>query len=334
MGPRLIFWEITQKCNLNCPYCRRESYSSSLSLEESFQIVDSITKDYLPLLIFSGGEPLLHPDFFSIAAYARNKGLTCALATNATLLDESLAQKIKSLDFHRVAVSLDGASKEINDALRTEGSFLKVLRGIQFLRVQGIALQINTTVTRRNVKEIPAIHNLCLDLGIKAWHIFAFVPVGCGVSIPKEERLSAEEYENFLNEMADLSLRSKIEIKLTCAPHYQRILFERKINFASLLNRGCLAGSGVCFISAQGEVYPCGYLPLRAGNILKENFKTIWEDSYLFKTLRSSEYLKGKCKACEYVDLCWGCRARAYASTGDYLSEEPECIYQPLTAKS
>lgn len=331
MMPRLIFWEITQDCNLQCPYCRRDNISAGLSLRKSRYIIDSIVENYRPLLIFSGGEPLLYPYFFEVASYARKRGLKLALATNATLIDKNLAKKIKSIDFHRVAVSLDGPGQDINDALRGAGSFLRTMTGIQYLQSQNIELQINTTIFRRNFKEVPAIYELCLELGIKALHIFAFVPVGCGIAVSKEERLSPEEYEEFLKKMAQLSLASRVEIKLTCAPHYQRILSERQSSCAEKRERtkGCLAGSAVCFISGTGEVYPCGYLKLSAGNVLKSNFKKIWEDSFLFQTLRRPNQLKGKCGVCEYRNLCGGCRARAYAKTGNFLAEEPECVYQP-----
>lgn len=331
MGPHLIFWEITENCNLECPYCRRQGKSAQgLSLGAALEVIDSIVKNYNPLLIFSGGEPLLYPNFFEVASYAHKKGLKIALATNSTLIDENLAKRIKSIGFHRVAISLDSARQEINDSLRQEGAFLKSIAAIRHLRFQGIELQINTTVLRRNFREIASIYNLCLELGIKAWHLFAFVPVGCGEDIPEEERLSQEDYEEFLSEVVDLFLESKIEIRMTCAPHYNRLLAQRLGNASSLVSKGCLAGSSVCFISSRGEVYPCGYLKLCAGNIFKEEFKKIWEGSDLFQTLRNPGYLKGKCSICEYANICGGCRARAHIATGDYLEEEPDCIYQPI----
>lgn len=336
--PRLIFWEITKKCNLTCSYCRRQSSSnmkfSDRTKADCFSIIDSITESCHPLLIFSGGEPLLYPHIFEVASYARAEGLKTALATNAALIDNDAAKKIKSTGFHRVAVSLDGAKEGINDSLRPKGAFFKTLAGIQSLKSYAVPLQINTTVFRKNYKDISSMYRLCLDLGVEALHIFAFVPTGCGMSIPKNEMLTEEEYEEFLSGVADLSLTSAIEIRLTCAPQYQRILARRKDNPVSKMNKGCLAGTAVCFISAEAEVYPCGYLPVSAGNILTKPFKEIWQESDLFQSLRAPNLLKGKCGVCEYIDLCGGCRARAYAATGDFLREEPECVYQPLTAKS
>lgn len=332
--PQLVFWEITPKCNLNCPYCRRDNYMSSLSLEESLRIIDSIVDTYHPLVIFSGGEPLLYPYLFEVASHAHKKGLRIALASNGTLIDKDMAERINSIGFHRVAVSLDSAKQDVHDSLRGEGSFTKTIAAIQYLNFHQIPLQINTTVFRRNFKDIHSIHELCLDLKIKALHIFAFIPVGCGIALPKEEKLSPQECEKFLEEIAQLSLKSKIEIKVTCAPYYNRILSKGQDNSASRITKGCLAGSAVCFISSSGEVYPCGYLKLSAGNILKSPFKKIWESSHLFQTLRNPDYLKGKCSLCEYIGLCGGCRARAYVATGNYLEEEPDCVYQPLTVKS
>ena len=334
LSPRLVFWEITERCNLKCPYCRREGYSRDFSLEESLFTVDSIAEKYKPILVFSGGEPLLYPHLFEVAEYARKKGLNTALATNSTLIDRNLAEKIKQIGFHRVAVSLDGASQELNDVLRGGGAFSKTLAALEYLRFQEVELQINSTVFRRNYKDILSLYRLCLDLGVKALHIFAFVPTGCGMSVPKEERLSAQEYEGFLNQMAGFSSESKIEIKLTCAPHYQRVLSVSQRRLVKSRAKGCLAGTGVCFISARGEIYPCGYLKLSAGNILKKPFRDIWEESVLFRSLRNESYLKGKCGICEFVGICGGCRARAYSDTGDYLQEEPDCAYRPLNAKS
>lgn len=334
-APRLIFWEITQNCNLSCPYCRREDYSGNgLKLEDSLFVVDSITKDYKPLLIFSGGEPLTYPFIFEVVNYAHKKGINTALATNGTSVDLDLAKKIKSMNFHRVAVSLDGANEEAHDFLRGKGSFSKTISAIKLLKLQGVELQINTTVLKRNFDEPFKIYKLCEEMGIKALHIFAFVPVGCGINIPQDEMLSKDEYENFLQRIAQLSINSKIEIRVTCAPHYNRILAEKKIKPYSAISKGCLAGTGVCFISNQGEVYPCGYLPISCGNIFKDEFKDIWENSFLFQKLRHPEFLLGRCKICEYVDICSGCRARAYAATGNFLDEEPECNYQPLSVKS
>lgn len=335
LGPRLIFWEITQKCNLACPYCRRDGYSGNLSLKESFDIIDSIAEDYRPILVFSGGEPLLHPNIFEIASYAVKKGLVIALATNGTLIDEPMVKRIEEGGFHRVAVSLDGASRETNDAIRGKGAFLKTIAGIEHLRSQKtIDIQVNTTVTKRNVLDIPNIYKLCLDLQVKALHIFAFVPVGCGMTIPEEETLSAQGYEEFLGDVVDLYLDSKIEIKVTCGPHYYRLLSDRMGDSFPKTTKGCLAGGGVCFISTRGEVWPCGYLGISAGNILDAGFKEIWTNSSLFQTMRDTNRLKGRCGECEYRELCGGCRARAYAATGDYLEEEPDCVYQPLTVKS
>ena len=334
--PRLVFWEIDKRCNLRCRYCRRDASSGKgIAKTMAFQAVDSIAKNYNTLLVFSGGEPLLYEHIFEVAHHARMKGLTTAIATNGTLVDRDTALKIKEAGFHRAAVSLDGARAETNDSLRGRGSFLKAVEGIRALAEAGVSVQINTTILRRNMNEMHEIHVLCSDLGADALHIFAFVPVGCGASVPEDERPSGDEYEKLLDEMADLSVKSKLEIKVTCAPHFHRVLKEAAPDYykARGFGKGCLAGSGVCFISSIGEVYPCGYLPVSAGNIFSGGFKDIWEGSELFATLRDTRRLKGKCAACEYAASCGGCRARAFAATGNYLEEEPDCSYQPLSAR-
>lgn len=334
--PHIIFWEITQSCNLRCPYCRRARDTQvRFSLADARRVIDALSEHCRPLLVFSGGEPLLHPELADIVDYASSRSLgQVALATNATLVDPLLAKKIRAMNFHRVSVGLDAASADVNDALRGKGAFSKIVKGIYCLRAEGVDLQVNMTLTRVNAGEVEALHNFCACLGVKAMHIFVFVPVGCGLQVPADERLTAREYETFLEGVADMSRGSDIEVRVTCGPHYYRILAQKGYPAPPRFSRGCLAGSRVCFISSLGEVYPCGYLPVSAGNILREPFGKIWNESRVLQELRRVENLKGRCGRCEYTDLCGGCRARAWADFDDYLEEEPDCVYQPLIKKS
>lgn len=305
------------------------------SLPDARRVIDALSGHCCPLLVFSGGEPLLHPELFDIVACASSRGISqLALATNATLVDPSVAKKIRALNFHRVSVGLDAASADVNDALRGKGVFSKIVKGMYCLRAEGVELQVNVTLTRTNAGEMEALHRFCECLGIKAMHIFAFVPVGCGLQVPAGERLTAMEYETFLEGVAEMSRAGDIEVRVTCGPYYYRILAQKGYPAPPRFSRGCLAGSRACFISALGEVYPCGYLPVSAGNILREPFGRIWNESSVLTELRRVENLKGRCGRCEYTDLCGGCRARAWADFGDYFEEEPDCVYQPLTKKS
>jgi heme b synthase len=354
--PRLVFWETTAGCNLRCVHCRRIDVAENLVPEdlttaESKQLIDQIVAFSSPILVLSGGEPLIRPDIFEIAGHAVARGLRVALATNGTLIDESKAQRIVEAGIRRVAVSLDGASAQTHDTFRAlPGSFAQALEGIGRLRAHGMSVQVNTTVARHNVAELPRILDLALSLGADALHIFLLVPVGCGVEIADGQMISADEYEEVLSWLYDRDREGLLELKATCAPHYFRIVRQRSAaqrreappgrerqrgpgatasRDLHAVTKGCLAGTSVCFVSHKGEVFPCGYLPLSAGNVREQPLQHIWREAPVFKELRDPDLLRGKCGRCEFKHICGGCRARAYAMTGNYLDEEPFCIYEP-----
>ncbi len=340
--PRLIAWELTNACNLACIHCRasavREPQPGELTTAEAKHFVDEL-REYRPILILTGGEPLLREDVYEIAQYATGKDLRVVLATNGTLLTSGIARKLKDSGIQRVSISIDGATKETHDVFRGEpGAFEGALRGIDILKTEGIGFQINTTITSRNLDEIPEIYDLAVELQASALHIFLLVPTGRGEEIESEE-IPPEEYERVLNWFYDKSRDKRMQLKATCAPHYFRIMRQRakaegiritpETHGLEAMTKGCLGGSAFCFVSSLGNVYPCGYLPALAGNIKMKPFKMIWEKSKVFNDLRDSGMLKGTCGICEYRNVCGGCRARAYAGTGDYLGEEPYCIYMP-----
>lgn len=342
---RLVFWETTAGCNLECIHCRRLDISqqmmkSDLSTDEAFTLVSQIAEAGKPILILSGGEPLIRPDIFEIAQYAVSKQLIVSLATNGTLIDEQIAQKIKDAGIRRCSISLDGGNAHTHDEFRRlSGSFEKALEGIAHLRHAGIEFQINTTIAKHNDGQLRQIYDLTKEIGAVALHVFMLVPVGCGVAIADKQMLSPERYEEVLNEFYELSLEGDLQLKATCAPHYYRIIRQRakaegrKVTYEThgmgAMTKGCLAGTAVCFVSHKGEVFPCGYLPVEAGNIRQQNFGDIWRESSLFKALRDSELLKGKCGLCEYKMVCQGCRARAYFAANDMMAEDSFCVYEP-----
>jgi heme b synthase len=343
---RLVFWETTAGCNLECVHCRRldvamELMKNDLTTEQSKKMIDDIAKAGKCILVLSGGEPLFRPDIYEIAEYADSVGLTVALATNGTLVTPEVAQKIVDAKVQRVAISLDGATPETHDAFRKlPGSFDLAVQGIKNLQAVGLETQINSTIAKHNVHEIKELYQNAIDLGVMALHIFMLVPVGCGVQIAEEAMLDAEKYEEVLNWFYDISQEGKIQTKATCAPHYFRIMRQRakadrvaitpKSHGMAAMTKGCLAGQSICFISHKGEVFPCGYLPVEAGHILKQEFSDVWNDSAVFADLRDQDKLGGKCGVCEYKKVCEGCRARAFFETkGDYMAEEPYCIYEP-----
>ncbi|MBU4076892.1 MAG: heme b synthase [Euryarchaeota archaeon] len=340
--PRLIAWELTNACNLACIHCRasaiKDPAPDELSTAQAKHFVDELV-EYKPIIILTGGEPLLRSDVYEIAKYASGHGLRVVLATNGTLLTPDIVKRLKEVGIQRVSISIDGSTKETHDIFRGEpGAFESALRGIDILKNEGLSFQINTTITKRNLTQIPNIYDLAIELGASALHIFLLVPTGRGEDIESDE-IPPEEYERVLNWFYDKSKNSPIQLKATCAPHYFRIMRQRakaegiritkETHGLEAMTKGCLGGSGFCFVSSTGNVHPCGYLPALAGNIRQKPFKMIWEKSKVFNDLRDPGMLKGKCGECEYRAVCGGCRARAYALTGDYLDEEPYCTYVP-----
>ncbi len=363
---RLVFWETTKACNLTCRHCRavpqKKLGPTELTTSRAFDLIDQIAQVGKPVMVLSGGEPLFRPDLFDIGEYGVQTGFRMALATNGTLVNERVAAKIADAGFSRVAISLDGAVPETHDRFRgLPGSHRLALRGLRNLRDEGVSVQINSTIAKHNVSELPALLDLALAIEADALHLFMLVPVGCGLEIAPAEMLPADEYERVLHWFDDQSKTCPIDLKATCAPHYYRIRAQRiegersrgemTTSFIapgtrakaaptllgggqhgqhlSAMTRGCLAGTNVCFISNEGAVYPCGYLPVSAGDTRVQRFADIWNSSSVFEQLRDPEALGGKCGECRYEALCGGCRARAYAATGSFLAEEPFCSYRP-----
>ena len=344
--PRLIAWEITGACNLACEHCRGSSTEKpdpdELSTDEAFHLIDEIVDFAKPILILSGGEPLMRDDVYEIAQYGTDKGLRVVLATNGTAMTADVAHRLKDAGIARISVSIDGADAETHDAFRgMPGAFDGAIRGISEIRAAGISLQINTTISRKNIDQIPKILDLSIGLGADALHIFLLVPTGRG---REEDEIPPDEYERILNWFYDQRNTAGIQLKATCAPHYFRIMRQRakeegvtvsvETHGFEAMTKGCLAGTGFCFISRTGGVYPCGYLPVLAGDIREADFKEIWDHAKVFEDLRDESRLKGKCGICGYKRVCGGCRARAYAATGDYLAEEPYCIYSPRQVRA
>lgn len=343
---RLVFWELTARCNLACVHCRAEAKADAVEGELTTAEVLRVARDIRaagdPILILTGGEPLVRPDFFEIAEACSKQFTRVALATNGTLVDAALARRIAACGIQRVSVSLDGATAATHDAFRRlPGCYQDTLRGWDALRQAGLSVQINVTVAKHNLAEIPAILDLALARGADAFHVFVLVPVGCGAEIDREKRLSRAQMEEILRWLFDRSveLQGRVHIKATCAPQYYRIMRQvaqaRKIEVRSAahgmqaMTRGCLAGSAVCFVSRIGDVQPCGYLPVRVGNVRERPFGDIWSQSDVFAALRDPDRLKGKCHVCGYRKVCEGCRARAFAETSDFLAEDPDCSHVP-----
>ena len=317
----IVAFEVTAACNLSCGYCRASASSrpdaDELSTKEALSFLDSIAT-LQPMLILSGGEPLLRPDIFLIARHGVALGMRVSLASNGTRITPQVADDIKASGISRVSISLDGATPDKHDQSRGEGSFQAALQGIESLRGK-VDFQINYTLTGKNESDVSDIFDLAQKVGARALHFFFLVATGRG---READLISPKRQEELLIEIdRERELRS-LEVQVTCAPQYARIARPGKGRAG-----GCLAGKNFVFVSRKGDIYPCGYFPLRVGNIREKNFIEIWENAPELQALRERA-LKGKCGRCSFSGACGGCRARAYAQTGDFLGPDPACCLE------
>ncbi|MFQ6051602.1 MAG: radical SAM protein [Candidatus Hydrothermarchaeota archaeon] len=349
MKPRLISWNVTRACNLRCSHCYRDAGKkgkNELSTQEVYSLMENISSLSKPILILSGGEPLVRSDLYDIIRYGSDLGFRVVLGTNGTLIDDEVASRLYDAGTKRVGISIDSTNPKVHDNFRgVDGAFEKALKGAEACKKIGLSFQIHTTVTKYNYSEIPQIIDLALDLGADAYHLFFFVPTGRGITI-KDKDISPEEYESLLSYLYERQEETDMFLKTTCAPQYFRIMLQkgkkslRKVKAEKekrdlgredleRLSRGCLAGTAYCCILPEGDVHPCPYMPIKLGNVRELEFTRIWNESSVLKTLREGA-LKGKCGLCKYRNVCVGCRARAYAYTGDFLQEDPMCMYNPV----
>jgi len=364
--PFIAIWEATQACDLACVHCRACAQplrsSLELSTREAQSLIDEIAEMRIPVFVITGGDPLKRPDIYDLVDYATRHGVRTSLTPSATplLTRESIAE-LRRRGLARLAISLDGSTAQIHDAFRrVPGSYDWTLRAIRWTRELGLPVQINTTITRRNLADFDAMVRLLGTLDIALWSVFFLVPTGRG---QLEDLISAEEFEQVFAKLFELASRVPFDIKTTEAQHYRRYLLQRHAEqsrargsahpanaaagqWAGPLRqvagtaanspdgirrapRGLNDGKGFVFISHLGEVFPSGFLPIAAGNVRRQSLLEIYQSSPLFTSLRNTSLLKGKCGICEFRHVCGGSRARAFALTGDPLAEEPCCIYQP-----
>ena len=337
--PHLIAWEVTRTCHLKCQHCRagaeNKSYHNELDTASCLKVLENIASFSKPIIILTGGEPMLREDIYDLASYGNKLGLTMVMAPCGTLVDENSIGKIKNSGIKCISLSLDGSNKESHDSFRNiPGSFDSVIKAAKLAKKSSLEFQINTTIHKDNIDQIPSIIDLAISLGAKAFHPFLLVPTGRAQDLI-EKQISGEDYEKVLNWLNDFSNKTSLVIKPTCAPHYKRIHIQnKKTTTPTALHsaRGCMGGISFAFISHTGSVYICGFLDVEAGDLRKNdyNFNHIWKNSPLFLKLRNNTLYEGKCSYCEFLNICGGCRARAYALSGNYLAEEPFCAYQPI----
>ena len=343
--PRLIAWELTRQCLSKCIHCRAsancEACQDELSLDECYKVLNNIAQYYKPIIILTGGDPLMRKDIYDIALYGTNKGLRMVMAPCGHYINKEVLLKMKEVGIQRLSFSLDGSNAVTHDNFRgTPGSFDLIMMAMNHAREVDMPFQINTTVTKHNLKELPDILEIAIVEKAVAFHPFLLVPTGNAKSLIDYE-LSPEEYEETLLWIYNEKKNLKIEFKPTCAPHYYRIFRQeehksgRTVTYNThgldAMSKGCMGGQSFAFISNTGSIQICGFLDVECGSLRAENydFNKIWNNSKVFLELRNPKKYHGKCGICDYHKYCGGCRARAYSVDSDYLGEEPYCIYVP-----
>jgi len=363
--PFLAIWEVTQSCDLACKHCRAAAqpipHPDELNTAEGKKLIDQIAEMGVPIFVFTGGDPLKRKDVFELVRYASDKGVSVAVTPSATpLLTREALFKFKEAGLVRLGISLDGSSPEIHDAFRgLPGAWARTIQAIEWANEAGIPIQVHTTISRHNAHDLDNLCALFEKLAIVMWNVFFLVPVGRG---QLADLLSGEEFEQVFGKIYELSQRVSFQIKTTEAMHYRRYLIQhnleerrmghggaaghphgaRKTGYeagaptadaqtrnANWTTRRVNDGKGFLFVSHVGNVYPSGFLPIHAGNIRETPLAEIYRNAPIFKALRNTTRLEGKCGACEFKEICGGSRARAYAVTGDPLAQEPCCIYEP-----
>jgi len=324
----IVSWNTTNACNMYCDHCYRDAgckAEDELSTAEARTLLEQITKAGFKIMIFSGGEPLMRTDIVELVAYATSLGLRPVFGTNGTLITHELAQQLKDAGAMGMGISLDSLDKKKHDEFRKfPGAWDGAVRGMKICKEVGLPFQIHTTIMDWNAHEVEAITDFAVELGAVAHHFFFLVPTGRAVSI-EEESLKAEAYEETLTRIMKKQQTVDIELKPTCAPQFMRIAKQMGVDMR--FSRGCLAGTHYCIIGPKGQVQPCAYLNIPLGDVRETPFDEIWRNNEVLNTLRTLDY-KGGCGSCEFKRACGGCRARAaYYNEGDYMAEEPWCLY-------
>src|ERR1051325_9747656 len=346
-APMLVIWEVTQACDLACVHCRAsaqpERNSNELTTEQGCRLLDQIKSFGNPLMVFTGGDPLKRPDLFELIRYSVKIGLRTNVTPSATpLLTEDAIDRFKAAGVSRMEISVDGHDAARHDDFRgIPGTFDRAMAALRHARDIGLDTQFQTTVTRRNMDHLPEIADIVKEMRSKMWSLFFLIVTGRAL---ENDDLAAPEYEQVFKFMYDLSKTAPFGIKTTEAMHYRRYVAQRmkaehghrsdSAREVTWRTAGVSDGKGFVFVSHQGEIFPSGFLPVPGGNVLRDSLTDVYRNSGLFRTLRDTTQREGKCGICEYQKICGGSRSRAYALTGDYLAEDPRCIYQPHLAEA
>ncbi|MDX2150148.1 MAG: TIGR04053 family radical SAM/SPASM domain-containing protein [Bryobacteraceae bacterium] len=346
-APFLVIWELTQACDLACRHCRASAVPDrdplELSTPEAFRVLEQIKDFGDPLMVFTGGDPLKRPDLYDIVERSVALGLRTTVTPSATpLLTEAAICRLQQCGISRMAVSLDGATAASHDGFRrVEGSFARTIAALETAKKIGLETQVNTTVTRHNRAELESIARIVGESASRLWSVFFLVVTGRALA---EDDLTAPEYEEVFAFLYRTAKKAPFDIKTTEAQHYRRYVAQQKkagnalpreAEAAGPIGRqaGINDGKGFLFISHTGEIYPSGFLEVSAGNVRRDPVASVYRNSQLFQVLRDADNLHGKCGPCEYRNLCGGSRSRAWALSGDYLAEDPRCVYIPAAAR-
>lgn len=335
-SPLIVFYEVTRACDLVCRHCRAcaqaQPSPGELSTEQSMQLIAQLaTFPRPPLLVLTGGDPLKRADIFGLIRFATDRGMKTAVTPSATALVTSAALRgLRELGIDRLAVSLDGVDAPTHDSFRgVARSYQRTLEILKEAGELGLPLQVNTTLTRRNIALIDGIADLLSECGIVLWSVFFLVPVGRGAL---EQRLTAEECESAFERLWRNARRQPYLIKTTEAPHYRRYALQQRGASPAASRRAAVPindGKGILFVSHEGQIFPSGFLPLGCGSFPRDSVVEAYQSHPTFVALREPAHLKGKCGACEFRQVCGGSRARAFAVSGDPWASDPDCAYVP-----
>lgn len=343
----LVYWEATRACNLACRHCRAEAQIDrdpcELTTREGETLLTALTRfgDRSPHVVITGGDPLRRPDLFDLIAYGRDLGLAISLAPSVTdLLEPPVFRRLLDLGVQTISLSLDGATPDHHDEIRgIPGCFDRTLDMARAAVGAGLNLQINTLITKGTQSELPAIYDLVKDIGAMRWALFFLIGVGRGALM---QEIEASESEALFHWLLDLSRTTPMQVKSTEAPHFRRVAVQRMLANGLKMTDvrkmplargfGVRDGNGIMFVSHNGDVYPSGFLPVKAGNVRETDPIEIYRDAPVFRQLRRVDGFSGKCGRCEFRRICGGSRARAHAVHGDALASDPLCNYQPAMA--
>jgi radical SAM protein len=353
MDPIVVFWEITRACALKCRHCRATAqpkrHPMELKTEECYRVMDDLASfDQKPIVVLTGGDPFMRRDLYDIAAYGVGKGLRVSVSPSVTaLVTKERLERLVEVGVSAISFSLDGSGPELHDGFRgVPGSFERTMECVPMAMEAGLGVQLNTTVSNWNLEDLPAMAEVVGSLGVPLWDLFFLVPTGRALD---DDLPSADVHESTYNWVYEISQAGTPRVKTTLGQPYRRVWLSRKLRGEGidwwdltpeeLVERwpGGAAtndGRGILFVSHRGMVQPSGFLPVLAGDVRRDNLVSLYRESPVFRSLRSSDELAGKCGVCPFRKVCGGCRARAFALTGDYLAADPTCPFQPAGSDS